>query len=161
MSDLFNLDEVYAIAVQIESHGEDFYRLAAQRHAKGETADLLNRMAVMEAGHKQTFEQLRAAAARRPAPATELLLDGSLYMAAIADGFRLEGSPSVAEELTGRETIEEMLRLALELEKQSVLFYLGLKDIAPHSARDAIQGIIEEEKRHIATLGQELKSRKK
>ena len=50
----------------------------------------------------------------------------SQYLAAMADTMGGEGSPSVADSLTGDETLEEILRTAVGLEKDSILFYLRI-----------------------------------
>ena len=54
--------------------------------------------------------------------------------------------------------MEEILRIALDLEKKAILFYLGLKDVVPENlGKDKIDRIIDEEKSHVVTLTQELK----
>ena len=71
----------------------------------------------------------------------------------MADTMGGEGSPSVADSLTGDETLEEILRIAVGLEKDSILFYLGLKDmITQQSGKDRIGEIIKEERRHVFQL---------
>jgi rubrerythrin len=152
---------VFAMAVQIEANGARFYRSAAARCGDAQTAEFLQKMAAMEDGHRKTFEQLRAEAAKHKAAAADLRPEGGLYMAAIADGIRIEGSPSAAEALAGNESVEAMLRLAVDLEKQSVLFYLGLKDVAPAAGAPSVDKIIAEEKAHIATLMAEVLKRQR
>jgi rubrerythrin len=71
----------------------------------------------------------------------------------MADTMGGEGSPSVADSLTGDETLEEILRIAVGLEKDSILFYLGIKDLIPsQSGQDRIDEVIREERRHVAQL---------
>jgi rubrerythrin len=156
----FGTDDVFALAVQIEGNGADFYRFAAERQKGKPVEALLRELAEMEEQHRRTFQGMRdqVAAGGSPSPLPDLYDEGALYVSAIADGFRVEGSPSVAEELTGEETIEDMLKLAIELEKQSVLLYVGLKDVAPRGvSAEAVDRIINEEKGHIARLIVELK----
>ena len=71
----------------------------------------------------------------------------------MADTLGGEGSPTVADALTGKETLEDILRTALGLEKDSILFYLGVKDmVPPNYGQEKIDEIIREEKRHVAQL---------
>ncbi len=50
-------------------------------------------------------------------------------------------------QLTGDETMVQVIDTAIGLEKESILFYLGLKDIVPPKlGRVKIDEIIEEEK---------------
>lgn len=49
--------------------------------------------------------------------------------------------------------------MAIGLEKDSIVFYLGMKEAVPQrSGRDKIEGIIKEEMRHMATLSRELET---
>ena len=57
------------------------------------------------------------------------------------------------EKLTGSETIKDILEIALNSEKESVVFYFGLKGLVPVKAgRDKVEAIIMEELNHITTL---------
>ena len=162
MGVLFNAEEVFAIAIQMEANAAAFYRATAQKHDDEAGAYLL-KMAEMEEDHKQTFEAMRdeMLAAREQAPAEYLQQEGGLYLSAIADGYRVEGSPAVAEEMTGAESMEDILATSCDLEKEGILFYLGLKDVVPESmGREKIDAIIEEEKQHLVTLTGELKARR-
>jgi rubrerythrin len=79
----------------------------------------------------------------------------------MADTMGGEGSPSVADSLTGDETLEEILRTAVGLEKDTILFYLGIKDLIPvQSGQDRIEEIIREERRHVIQLTNVLKKLK-
>ncbi|MBA7641032.1 hypothetical protein ES703_48704 [subsurface metagenome] len=60
---------------------------------------------------------------------------------------------TAADALTGNETLEDIVNIALGLEKDSILFYLGLKSMVPPKyGRDKIEQIIEEERKHVAQL---------
>lgn len=156
---LFNADEVLAIAIQMEDNAAAFYRRCAELHPGVGQAYLLT-MAAMEDDHRRTFQRMREDASRtQDRPAVDLDPEGALYLAAIAGGYRVEGSPAVTASLTGRETLREILALSLELEKEAVLFYLGLRDAVPrHLGRDRIEAVIGEEKKHIVTLWEALRS---
>ena len=153
---LFNADEVYAMAIQIESNGAEFYRLAAERAEDPGNAAFLNQLVKMEEAHKRLFAQLREDAVQADT-GFDLSDEGGLYLSAIANGIRVEGAPTVAEKLTGLETMEEILQTAVELEKESVLFYLGIKSVVPDDlGKDKIDRIIDEEKKHIVQLSDEV-----
>ena len=62
---------------------------------------------------------------------------------------------------TGNETTKEILEIALNSEKESVVFYFGLKSFVPARAgRNKVEAIILEELSHITTLLNKLKSLK-
>jgi rubrerythrin len=83
----------------------------------------------------------------------------SMYLEAMADAHGGEGAPKAADNLTGNESLSEILDIAIGLEKESILFYIGLQDMVPERlGRDKIVNIIAEERSHITTLAQKKKS---
>lgn len=155
---LVTVQEVFGIAIQIEQHASEFYRQAAEKLPTDLSDDLL-RLAKMEEQHKELFMNMRDAlpAQQQGAAGGDLRDEGELFMAALMSSYRVEGSPSAAQSLTGAESLKDILRTGLSLEKESVLLYLGIKDaVAGQEAKDAIQNIIDEEKSHIVVFAKEL-----
>jgi rubrerythrin len=151
----FNADEVLEMAIRIEENAASFYRKAAGLQSNQEDRGFFEKLAAMEDGHKATFTEMRKTLTGKEKggrvfdPQDEL----SLYLSAMADTHGGEGSPSAADSLTGAETMEEVLTTAIGLEKESVLFYLGLKDMVPPKyGLERIDDIIREERSHIAQL---------
>ena len=156
----FNADEIFEMAIQIEANGAKFYRKAADLQQEPDNKAFLEKLARMEDKHKTTFEAMRKAVSEGQKqetvfdPANEL----SMYLKAMADNHGGEGDPDVAESLTGEESMEEIITTAVGLEKESILFYLGLKDLVPAKyGHDKLDDIIKEEKLHIAQLNGFLK----
>ncbi len=53
--------------------------------------------------------------------------------------------------------MEDILRVATTMEKDSIVFYLGMKELIPERlGKDRIDGIIKEEMAHLASLSKEL-----
>ena len=162
MSALMNLREVFGLAIQIESNGAAFYRKAAAGQKNAAARAYLEELAGMEDEHKRVFTEMRKLAlAAHKEGAEELRPEGGLFLAAVMDGFSVEGSPSVADKLTGRENLTRLLEVAVDLEKQAILFYLGLKDaMAGREAKAQLDRIIREEKAHVITLTAALRNRR-
>ena len=58
-----------------------------------------------------------------------------------------------ADALTGSETLEDIINLAIGLEKKSILFYVGMKDMVPPKyGQEEIEDIIKEERKHVVQL---------
>ena len=58
---------------------------------------------------------------------------------------------------TGKETMEDILQKAMGLEKDSIVFYLGMKELVPERlGKGKVDAIIKEEMNHLASLGSEL-----
>jgi len=157
----FNADEIFQIAEQMERSGVKFYRRAADSASDKETKQMLLDMAEMEAGHLTTFEHMRKQLTGREKAATVFDPDNeaSVYLQTMADTHGSEGKKSPTEELTGTESIEEILKIALNAEKDSVIYYFGLRSFVPPKAgRDKVDAIIREEIEHITALNKKLAS---
>jgi len=160
MSIRFNADEIFAMAVQIERNGQAFYQKAADIQKDDATRDYFLELVGMEKEHVTTFQNMREQFSEA-GEAMDLYDEAGQYLATMADGYKVEGSPKITAELTGEETMEEILRLAIGLEKDAVLFYLGMKDVVPEGlGKDKVDWIIEEEKQHLVTLTAKLKALK-
>lgn len=157
----FNADEIFEIAEQIERNGAMFYRKAAEP-AEGGNRDLLLQLAAMEEDHRETFAAMRAGlteADKRsitPNPGNQALL----YLQAMAYGKVFSADPS--EGMTGTEPMEEILNTAIDLEKDSIVFYEGLKAVVPATAgKERVEAIIDQELGHIVDLTKQLEVLKK
>jgi len=83
----------------------------------------------------------------------------ALYLQTMADARGYEGKITPEKELTGKETPKEIINIAVNSENESVVFYLGLKELVPAKAgRDKIEKIIMEEINHITVLLKRLRS---
>ncbi|MGD9733914.1 MAG: ferritin family protein [Desulfamplus sp.] len=156
----FNADEIFAVAVKIEENGAAFYRRAASLQKDEENQKFLQQLAKMEDNHKVSFEKMRKELSEMEKggtvfdPEDEL----NLYLAAMADAHGGEGDPKVIASLTENQPMKDILNIAISLEKESIIFYLGLKDLLPPKyGQDKVDDIIREERKHIAQLNTFLK----
>jgi len=151
----FNVDEMFEMAIRIEENGARFYRKAAQLQSDPLNREMLEKLETMENRHKQTFEKMRdqVSGLEKRATVFDPAGEASQYLIAMADSHRGEGNPTVADSLTGEESIAEIVDMAIGLEKESILFYLGLKDLVPPDyGQDKLDRIIGEERQHIIQL---------
>jgi len=151
----FNANEIFQVAIRIEENGAQFYRKAAEFQSDEENRKTLEKLAAMEDTHKATFERMKQdlSAAEKTSTVFDPNNEASQYLAAMADTHGGEGSPAAADRLTGKESIGDIVDIALDLEKESILFYLGLKELVPPQyGQDRLDKIIEEERRHIVQL---------
>jgi rubrerythrin len=159
MSILFKIDEVFEMAERLEANGAGFYRNAGGRAKDGETRELLLGLAVMEELHLKFFAQRRKEIAQTGTGTSEFSVDDQLsaYLRAWADGHVFDTRVDAVKQLSGNERMEDILRIAIGLEKDSIVFYLGFKDAMTRKTDVAhIEGIIREEMKHIASLNARL-----
>jgi rubrerythrin len=154
----FIADEILEIAEFMERNGARFYRAAAQ-DASGAAKEFMLELAEMEDDHEKFFHEMREALTpEQKLPVTADPEDlGSKYLKSLIDGkvFDYRGDP--LDKLKQCESLEEVLILAICLEKETIGYYLAVKDSVPgQEDRERIDRIIEEEKKHVVTLTDEL-----
>ncbi len=157
MSITFSVDEIFEMAEQIERNGAKFYRAAAAFENLSANRSLLLRLAEMEDDHEKTFSAMRAklSDAEKRSYTADPDNEGALYLQALADGKVFEAEP--AKELSGSESAEQILNIAIGLEKDSVVFYQSMKDVVPRaSGKEWLDEIIKQEIGHIVDLGGQL-----
>ena len=163
MSITFSVDEIFEMAEQIERNGAKFYRKAAEAAAGESARRRLETLAVMEEDHQKTFATMRDELPARQRMPTTFDPDDeeALYLQAMVDGKVFDAKADPFEQFAGAETMEDILQTAIGLEKDSIVFYLGVKDLVPSSrGKDKIDNIIREEMNHITVLSHELASLK-
>ena len=148
--------EVLQAAVSIERNGAAFYREAADYMMEEPARHMMLRLAAMEDAHAKIFSCIQAPAGgdpkadERAVSLLRSLADEGIFGAAEVSPMRLAQEGDV----------RGILRKALGLEKDSVVFYVALKDMLPDpAAKEAIDSVIREELGHITLLAGELESR--
>ncbi len=153
----FNADEVFEMAEKIEKNGAKFYRAAAGKFP--DVSKALLDLAAMEDEHLKTFQAMRAELSSPEAetPVFDPDNQAQMYLQVMADGHVFDVKADPAEKLTGQETVQDVLKTAIGLEKDSIAFYVGLKECVPRkTAKEKIEAIIKEEMGHIAILNQKM-----
>lgn len=159
MGILFSADDILEIAEQIERNGARFYRQVAEKPSMSDVSSLLLELAEMEEHHEQIFSDMRKTLSSRERAKTvfDPNDEAVLYLQAFADGYVFKESESPAEYLTKKK--EDIIRLAIQKEKDSIVFYLGIKNVVPENlGKSKIDKIIMEEMNHITQLSNKLTS---
>jgi rubrerythrin len=155
----FNADEIFEIAEQIERNGEEFYRRSADITEESSARELLLSLAAWENQHEKLFIRMRAGLAQedRERPLADLDEQASMYLRAAADThvFNLNEMAAI---IKGDETPEQLLRIALAFEKDSIVFFLAMREIVPEDlGKDKVNGIIDEEMSHVTMLDERIR----
>jgi rubrerythrin len=159
----FNANEIFHIAEKIEENGSAFYRKAAGFSSNPSVKDALTSLADMEDEHKATFAVMRAELRDDEKKSVAYDPDQEVidYLDAMANGgvFDVRSNPSLS--LKGNENPVEVLKRAIGLEKDSIVFYLGIRDLVPEKrGRDRVDDIIRQEMSHITILNREIRKLK-
>ncbi|MFH2064184.1 MAG: ferritin family protein [Pseudomonadota bacterium] len=157
MSYDFNADEIFEMAEQMERNGAAFYRNAAAGVADKKNKEMLLMLAGMEDDHEKTFAEMRAALTDQEKATTvfDPQREAVLYLKALVDTrvfFKKEIDTA---------SMKEILKEALLAEKDSIVFYLGMKEMVPEKLGKArLEAIIKEEMNHIKLIGGKLSAAK-
>lgn len=159
MNVTFNAFEVFEIAEQIERNGTNFYIRAAELFDDPDICQMFLRLAEWEKEHELTFARMKQQLPEQSLQASTSEADDLLPDPRIMAGLAVFGIRSEpVEVLRGRQEKTDIIRRAVEKEKDSIVFYHGLKEFVPAGAdKDKIDDIIKEEMRHIVILDQSLK----
>ena len=155
MSISLNAIEVFEIAERIERNSVKFYRKAAEAFADENLSSILLSLSEFEKEHEKNFASMRKqiSAKERDMITFDPENEMALYLHKIAEGHVFDLKKDPTEQLKDKETIADILNFAIESEKNSIIFYLGLKNYIPSTAgKNKVDEIINEEMNHIAEL---------
>ncbi len=153
MALIFNADEVFEMAEQIERNGAAFYRQAAKQFPAQQR--LLTTIAEQEDGHCATFAAWRRQLTDKDKEAAVHDPDNEAedFLRVMADNRIIDIQRGPKSVLNGDESFGDILGIAVGMEKKSIAFYTGMQEmISPARGRDKLDYIIKEEQRHIVFL---------
>ena len=163
MSISINAIEVFEIAERIERNSVKFYHRAAETISDHDLSEILLSLAEFEKEHEETFANMRKQISHKEwdlitfDPENEM----TLYLRTIADSHIFDLKKDPGEQLKDKKTADDILNYAIEAEKNSIIFYIGLKNFVPAKAgKDKVDEIIKEEMDHIAELNLRLSASK-
>jgi len=137
----------------------NFYKAASNAVADPKAKEMLSNLAEWEVGHEKLFRDMRVGLTedqRRPMvfdPHNEM----GLYLKATADQVVFTSKMDPAKMIGDEPSFKKILDAALEREKESVVFYAGMKRFVPASlGADKIEAILQEEVSHVAMITQRL-----
>jgi rubrerythrin len=149
----FNADDIFEIAQQMERNGAKFYRTAAAAAREDTAKEFLQKLAAMEDDHEKVFLKMRSQLSAEEKVSTVFDPEGESihYLRALAD------TRVFFEKEIDTSSMQAILKDAITAEKDSIVFYLGMREAVPeHLGRDRLDNVIKEEMEHIRLLSKEL-----
>ena len=156
----FNADEVFQIAIDIEKNGKRFYEKAMDLVDDPDVKALLVSLAQEEVEHLKTFTDLKAQLAKAGTEDTVWDPEHEMnrYLQMMADMHVFRSDLDVDEELSRAKNVEDALNLAIQFEKDSIIFFLTVQDATEEKkGRECIGQLVDEEKKHLRKLSLELR----
>jgi len=149
----FTAKDLFEMAKQIERNGSTFYMNASKTVTGDREKQMFFDLAKMEEQHEQTFMEMEADLNKKEAANTVFDPDNeaALYLKSLAD------TQVFFEKDISATTLKSILKYAISAEKDSIVFYMGMKALVPRQlGKKRIDVIIKEEMGHIRMLSNEL-----
>lgn len=149
---IFRATDVIEMAMELEKSGEIFYGAVAQKATSPEVRELFQHLAEQEIDHYRAFEKMTRTSWQQ-SPTFEGDWDQYLmYLQATLQSAFFEGSDkalSLAEQVTDE---KEALQMAMDFEKETMLFFYDLRDKVSGADVAIVERIIAEERTHVQRL---------
>ena len=146
---MFSIREIIDIAIKIEKNGESYYREAMEKISNPSLKPVLLFLAYQEYEHIKWFEKLKAEMKTTEGDQKVAEISEPMLQSLVGDQtFSLDDA-----DLSRLESVEKLIELAIELERDTIIFYQMLQSFIEDS--DTLKGldeIIAEENRHIELL---------
>jgi len=156
----FNAAEVFDIAIKIEENGKRFYDRSRELVKDPEVQKLFAELAQEEIKHKEKFTALKnqlpasTAAGTVFDPNNEL----DLYLKMMADQHVFRSGKEVDAQVSKIQSAADALKLAIQFEKDSVLFFLSMQEATCEGkGRDLVTLLVKEEQEHVRRLSLQLR----
>jgi len=149
----FNADDIFEMAEQMERNGIKFYTTAAKSVSDDDAKSLLLEFADMEKEHEKIFSEMRKELSSDEKQKTVFDPQGEAvyYLRALAD------TRVFFDKKIDVSSLENILKDAIQAEKDSIVFYLGMKEAVPEGlGKGRLDNIIKEEMGHIRMLSGKL-----
>jgi rubrerythrin len=148
MTKLFYLNEIIKFAIEKEKESTALYKELGNKTTTQEIKDLFHQLMLEEAMHEKFYTELYEATPKEQSPGVTEDAEYAAYMQALIAASR--SVPSL--DLTKLTNIKAALDYAADREKDSIVFYVGLKNYLPTRDEKKIDIIIKEEAKHLAKL---------
>ncbi|MDR1487996.1 MAG: ferritin family protein [Deltaproteobacteria bacterium] len=150
----FNAREAFKIAVAIEENGLKFYQQAAKKFAPSPISALFENLAQEEVKHKQLFSEHLAGIPEQQSSAYDPNNETDMYLKMMADLHVFSTEAKTVEQLlAGISTPKDALVLAMGFEKDSIVFFVQLKNASDTVAdKFSVDLLIIEEAKHLKKL---------
>ena len=153
MAIFFSGSELLEMAIGIERNGMAFYQALADKTGNKDAKDIYNYLAGEEKKHLDTFQGMSDSLGQAKPPET-YTDEYMLYLKSLIDNV-VFSNVTEAQQKAGKISSEiEALDTGIQAEKDSILFYAELQNLARERDRKVVLNILDEEKKHLRQLSE-------
>jgi rubrerythrin len=148
---VFAASDIVEVAIRIEENGVNFYKFAEQLAKQEDAKKLFAQLAEAEVAHKRTFEKIFAAMEKYNPPES-YAGEYSSYLRGYVDNNIIFTKDVMDQQLAKVKDTVGAFDFAMQRELDSILYYHEIKNLVPPAQHEAIEKIIDEERKHYAIL---------
>ncbi|MBL7068390.1 MAG: ferritin family protein [Candidatus Omnitrophica bacterium] len=151
MGNIFSGSEIVEMGIQIEKNGKAFYDRLTEKSSNGEAKDIFKFLAGEEEKHIVLFKKILEAVGKFQ-PQETYPGEYYEYMNALAGEYIFTQKGKGQEVAAGVKDDKDAVNLGIGFEKDSIIFYDGLKRVVPEYDQKTVDTLITEEKAHLRKL---------
>ena len=151
MGNIFSGSEVVEIGIQIEKNGEDYYNTLAGKSKNTKAQEIFKFLAGEEEKHIAIFQKILDTTEKYEPQG----LDADqyyAYMNALAGEYVFTQQDKGAEIAKTIKSDEQAINMGIGFEKDSIIFYGGIKKVVPGHDQKIIDALIAQEQGHLRQL---------
>ncbi len=161
MAQFFRAADIANAAVEIERKGQAFYRRVADQATTPATRELFLHLMEEEKKHEILFAELLKRLGSVELPAWSTAEEYNLYVDALIGSHALF-TGGLAERYMAQAGDEETaIRMAMAFEKDTLLFFLEMRDMVPDAEKAHVERCADEERLHLRQLSDLLRGKTK
>jgi rubrerythrin len=151
MGNIFAGSEIVEIGIQIEKNGRDFYNTLTGQSKNSAASDIFKYLAGEEEKHIAVFQGILSKTEKYEPQG----LDADqyyAYMNALASGYVFTQKDKGQEVAKKIKSDKEAVDMGIGFEKDSIIFYEGIKKAVPDYDQKIVDGLIAQEQGHLMQL---------
>jgi rubrerythrin len=155
---LLTAEELFQIAIQLESYGQSYYLELADQITDPKLSELFDSLAGEEEQHYKQFTDYYKQATQKDWQISKVDEETVDYIEALLGVRMFPPDKDVSMQAAAVHSTRDVLNTALAMEKDALLFYRELVEMISSELCPAVRMIINEERNHITRLQEMLDS---
>lgn len=151
MGNIFAGSEIVEMGIQIEKNGRDFYNELVSKSKGQKAKEIFKYLAGEEEKHIAVFQNILDSV-HKYEPVEAYPGEYFAYMNALASEYVFTQKDKGQEIARNTKSDMEAVELGIKSEKDSIIFYEGMKKVVPEHGHKVIDNLIEQEQNHLKQL---------
>ena len=151
MTNVFAGSEIVELGIQIEKNGRDFYNTLIAQSKNQKTKDMFKYLAGEEQKHIAIFQKILNSV-QKYEPQEAFPGEYFAYMRALASEYVFTQKDKGNQIAKNTKSDKEAIELGIGFEKDSIIFYEGMKKVVPQHDYRLLDELIAQEQDHLRKL---------